>query len=534
MFTTPRRILILTSLMIVTVVGGAAAHGSGEKLGQVSFPTSCAPAVQPTFDRAVALLHSFWLDAAGKAFTAVAQGDPGCAMAHWGTAMVLMGNPLAGGRPPQVLKQGWEAVERAKAAGAKTPRERDWIAAVEAFYRDHDKADHRTRALAYEKAMEQLAQKYPQDTEATIYYALALQMTAVPTDKTYANQLKSAGLLEPIFAKQPDHPGVAHYLVHAYDYPAIAQKGLSAARRYSGIAPSSAHARHMPSHVFTRVGAWQESIDSNRASAEVADPSNRHHALDYMVYGYLQQAQDGAAQQVVQELRTVKTVDMNHPLAFASAFAIAAGPARYTLERRRWSEAAALTLPATELEWAKFPQAEAIVVFARGLGAARGGNVATARQDAERLKTLQASLTNMKQGYWAGQVDIQRQIVEAWTARAENKHDEALKLMRAAADAEDATEKHIVTPGPIVPARELLGEMLLEAKRPAEALAEFEASQRKEPNRFRGYYGAARAAALTGDRTKARENFTRLVGLVERADAERPEIAEAKAFLAKP
>ena len=529
-----RSTLIVGLLTIAVLLATAWPGHAQEKLGKASFPTSCAASVQPAFDRAVALLHSFWLDAAGKAFAGVAQADPGCAMAHWGTAMVLMGNPLAGARPPKVLKEGWEAVERAKAAGAKTPRERDWIAAVETFYRDADKLDHRTRALAYEKAMEQLAQRYPQDTEATIYYALALQITASPTDKTYANQLKSAGLLEKVLAQHPEHPGVAHYLIHAYDYPAIAQRGLPAARRYAGIAPSSAHARHMPSHVFTRVGAWQESIDSNKSSAEVADGPNRHHALDYMLYGYLQQAQDGAAQRVIEELRTVATVDMQHPLVFASAFAIAAGPARYTLERRRWNDAATLTLPATELDWSRFPHAEALVVFARGLGAAQSGNVATARQDIERLTALHTALTTMRQGYWAGQVDIQRQTVAAWTAKAEGRHDEALKLMRAAADAEDASEKHIVTPGPLVPARELLGEMLLGANRPAEALAEFEASQRKEPNRFRGYYGAARAAALTGDRTKARDQYAKLVAVVERADTERPEIKEAKAYLAKP
>jgi tetratricopeptide (TPR) repeat protein len=525
---------VLAVLVVLAVVVSSAPVFANEKLGKVHFPTSCAASVQPAFDRAVALLHSFWLDAAGKAFAGVAQNDPGCAMAHWGTAMVLLGNPLAGARPPKVLKEGMEAVERAKNVGAGTARERDYIAAIEAFYRDHERLDHRARSLAYEKAMEAVAQRYPQDTEATVFYALALQMTIVPTDKTYANQLKSAGLLEKIFAQQPNHPGVAHYLIHAYDFPPIANKGLGAARRYAGIAPSSAHARHMPSHVFTRVGAWQESIESNRASAEVADGPNKHHAFDYMLYGYLQLGQDGAAQRVVEELRTVQTVDVQHPLAFASAFAIAAGPARYALERRRWNEAATLTLPPTDLEWARFPQAEAIVVFARGLGAARSGNVATARQDLERLGALQTALVSQKQGYWAGQADIQRQIISAWIARAEGRHDEALKLMRTAADAEDATEKHIVTPGPIVPARELLGEMLLEANRPAEALKEFEASQAKEPNRFRGFYGAARAASLAGDRAKARDQYAKLVTLAERADSDRPEIREAKGFLGKP
>jgi tetratricopeptide (TPR) repeat protein len=448
--------------------------------------------------------------------------------------MVRLGNPLSGvAAPPAVLMAGWEAVERAKAAGARTPRERDFVAAIETFYRDHDRLDHRTRALAYEKAMERLAARYPDDREATVFYALALNMTVLPTDKTYANQLKAAGILEKVFAEQPNHPGVAHYLIHSYDYPPIAHKGLDAARRYAAIAPSSAHARHMPSHVFTRVGAWQESIDSNRASAEVGDQANRLHALDYMVYGHLQQAQDAAARRVVDDVRAISTIQMQHPLVFASGYAISAIPARYAVERRAWAEAAALALPAAEFEWARFPQAEAIVVFARGIGAARTGDLARARQDLERLGALQAAAFGLRQAYWAGQIDIQRLGVAAWLARAEGRADEGLRLMRQAAEAEDQTEKHIVTPGLLVPARELLGEMLLDAGRPAEALREFEASQKKEPNRFRGFHGAARAAEAAGDRAKARANYEKLLEVAARADTERPELRQARAFLGR-
>ncbi len=525
-------LLVLVSLLWT---GPALAQQApaGEKLGTVHFKVSCSPSAQAQFDRAVALLHSFQYADARKAFTGVAETDSSCAMAHWGVAMVSLGNPLVGAQPPEALKAGSEAVQRAKAAGPRTPRERDYISAIETFYKDHDKVDHRTRSLAYEKAMEALATRYPDDREATVFYALALNMTIVPTDKTYANQLKAAGLLEKVFAEQPNHPGVAHYLIHTYDYPAIAEKGLVAARRYASIAPAAPHALHMPSHVFTRVGSWQESIDSNRASAAVGDQPQRLHAQDYMVYGYLQQAQDVEAKRVVEDIRGVAQVNMKHPVVFAAGYALNAIPARYALERGRWGEAAALTMPTAEFEWSRFPQAEAVMVFARGLGAARNGNATGARQDIERLRALHGKLVDAKQTYWAGQVEIQARIVAAWAARAEGKMDEALQVMRAAADAEDLTEKHIVSPGPLVPARELLGEMLLEAKRPAEALREFEASQKKEPNRFRGLYGTARAAEMAGDRDKAAQNYRELLALSQKADAERPEIQQAKAFLAR-
>lgn len=512
---------------------GAHQHPAGnpEQLGTVHFPVSCSAAVQKEFDRAVALLHSFWWSAATEAFTTIVQTDPDCAMGHWGVAMTRVENPFAWPPQPKMLQEGWAAIEKAKAAGAKTQRERDYIAAVEALYKDWDRIDHRTRVLAYEKAMEQLYRRYPEDTEAAIFYALALNASALPTDKTYANQFKATEILEKIFVELPNHPGVVHYLIHSYDYPPIAQRGLTAARRYAQIAPSAPHALHMPSHIFTRVGSWQESIQSNRAS--VAATKNHYdqlHATDYLVYAYLQGAQDREAKRVLDEITAMGKVNAEH---FITAYALAAIPARYALERRRWAEAASLTLRPSEFPWSRFAQAEAITVFARALGAARSGDTAGARKDIERLHSLRDALTAAKQSYWAEQAEIQSQVAAAWLARAEGKNEEALTLLRAAADREDATEKHPVSPGPIVPARELLGEMLLEANEPHQALQEFERSMLREPNRFNGLSGAARAAQRAGDEEKARTYYTQLVSLCGQADGPRPDLAEARVFLAK-
>ncbi len=530
----------IVAIALLVLAAGTYAQQT-EKLGKVQFEVSCTPAAQAQFNRAVALLHSFWFPEAAKAFTAVAQTDSACAMAHWGMAMTMMGNPLAGPPSPKALKDGSAAAERAKSAGGQTARERDYIAAIDQFYRDADKVEHRSRALAYEKAMEQLTQRYPDDREAAIFYALALNMTLVPTDKTYANQLKAARTLEKVFAEQPEHPGVAHYLIHSYDFPPIANQGLPAARRYAAIAPSAPHALHMPSHIFTRLGYWEESIATNRNSANVARDEvnvthpgsgsyNALHAMDYMVYGYLQLAQDRTAAAVLEETKGYKTVDVEH---FAAAYAFAAMPARYALERRRWSDAAALTLHPPQLSWTKFPQAEAVAVFARGLGAARSGDVAEARRAMGRLEALRDTLTQAKNAYWAGQTEIQRLVVSAWLTLAEGKREDGLALMQSAAEREDATEKHPVTPGPLVPARELLAEMLLELKQPAQALREFEASHKVEPNRFHGLAGAARAAELAGDAAKAKTYYTQLVALAAKADTERPEVQRAKAFLTK-
>jgi hypothetical protein len=532
--------LVTVLVLALALAATPAATQAPERLGTVNFPTSCSPAVQADFTRAVALLHSFWFGHAIRGFDAVAQADPTCGIAHWGAAVAWLGNPLAGPPVSRGLQEGSAAAARAKATGAKSQRELDYIAAIDVFYRDHATVDHRTRAVAYEKAMEALARKYPEDREAAIFYALALNITLNPNDKTYANQLKAAAILEPIFAAQPDHPGVAHYLIHSYDFPPIARKGVPAARRYATIAPSAPHAQHMPSHIFTRLGYWQESIDTNRRSAEAARDELREakleagsynalHAWDYVVYAALQLAKDGEARAVVDEVRRLDKIDSEQ---FAAAFAFAAIPARYALERRQWAEAVELPLLPASLSWAKFPQAESIHWFARGLAAARGGNPAAARQALARLQALHGALVAAKNAYWAEQAEIQGLGVAAWIARGEGRNDEALRLLRQAADREDGTEKHPVTPGAIQPAREMLGELLLDLGQPAAALAEFEASQKIDPNRFHGLAGAALAAERGGDRAKAKRYYEHLLELTKTADSPRPEIARARAFVA--
>src|SRR5438034_1652415 len=422
-----RKLALLPALVLALAAAGATAD---DKVGTVRFETSCSQAVQAEFERAVAMLHSFWFSASTDAFVAIAQKDPGCAMAQWGVAMNLLGNPFGWPPAPKALGDGAAAIARAKTVGAKTQRERDYVAALETFYRDADKVEHRTRALAYRQGMEQLAARYPNDREASIFYALALNATSSPMDKTYANQLKAAGILEKVFAEQPQHPGVAHYLIHSYDFPPIANKGLTAARRYAGIAPAAPHAQHMPSHIFTRVGSWQESIDSNRASARAGQEALHDntiglrsyeslHAYDYMMYAFMQLAKDREAKALMDEIGGTGKPNVDH---FAGAFALAAIPARYTLERGRWAEAAALTPAPSDLGWDKFPQAESIVWFARGIGAARSGNVAEARKSLARIEALRDTLTAAKNTYWAGQSEIQRLAVAGWIARAEGKN----------------------------------------------------------------------------------------------------------------
>jgi tetratricopeptide (TPR) repeat protein len=526
-------VLLPASSALPQVTGSA-----GDQLGTVNFQTSCTPEAQAHFTRGVAMLHSFWLDAAIKEFNEAGGVDPTCGIAGWGVAMAWMGNPLAAPPSARGLKEGAFAIEKAKTIGSKTQREREWVAAIENIYKDADKVDHRTRALAYEKAMEQLSARYPDDREAAVFYALALNMTLNPNDKTYANQLKAAAILEKVFAEQPHHPGVAHYLIHSYDFPPIANKGLTAAKRYASIAPAAPHAQHMPSHIFTRVGLWQESIDSNRASARAAQQALRDnttglrsyetlHAYDYMMYAFMQLAKDREAKALMDEVVATRKLNVEH---FAGAFALAAIPARYTLERGRWAEAAELTPTPSDLGWDKFPQAESITWFARGIGTARSGNVADARKSLARIEALRDTLTAARNTYWAAQSEIQRLAVAAWVARAEGKNDEAVALLRQAADREDATEKHPVTPGALFPAREMLANMLLDLGQPGPALAEFERSQKNEPNRFRGLAGAARAAELAGSRDKARDFYTKLIALAATADTERPEITQAKAF----
>jgi hypothetical protein len=520
----------------------ARAEGSMERLGEVHFPVSCT-AVQKEFDRAVALLHSFWFGPADAAFREIAAKDPGCAMAWWGVAMVALGNPLAGAPSPAALKTGWEAVEKAKSIGAKTERENGYIGAIEAFYRNAEATPHRERALAYESAMEQQAKTYADDSEAKIFYALSLNITFDPGDKTYKNQLKAAALLEQAFESQPQHPGVAHYIIHSYDFPPIAAKGLKAAQLYSKIAPDSPHALHMPSHIFTRVGAWQESIESNRNSAEVANKeyaakpsggplSNAYHAYDYMAYAHLQLAQDAAAKMLADKIVGTGRIDFLHTIgAIAAPYAVAAIPVRYALEREQWSEAAKLGLPAVDVPWDQWPQAAAIVAFGKGLGAARSGDIASAEAAVAELGRQRDALKAKNQGYWENQVSIQLAVVEAWKLYAMGKAEEALAAMRAAAEAEEKTEKHPVTPGPIIPARELLGDMLAAAGNFKEAMGAYERSMAVEPNRFRGYAGAAKAAARAGDKVKAEQYYRRLLELATNGDGERPVLKQARAFL---
>ncbi len=536
-------LMILIALLCASVAMTEEKHqptGSPEKLGQVHFPISCPAEAQKQFDRAVALLHSFWYDEAGKAFTALTESEPGCAMGHWGIAMSLY-HPLWAPPSPAELEKGRAAIEKAKSVEARTDREKDYIAAIEAFHKDSDKLDHRTRALAYEKAMEQVYLRYPEDSEAAVFYALALNGTALPTDKTYANQKKAAEILNRVLAKKPDHPGVVHYTIHSYDSPPLASLALPAARSYAKIAPSVPHAQHMPSHIFTRLGLWTESIQSNLASAAAAKDRvskvqpgagsfEQLHAMDYLMYAYLQGAQDKKAKKMLDETRVMEKVDNEN---FAAAYALASIPARYALERHQWSEAATLTVHPTAFPWDRFRHAEAITYFARALSAARNGDPTAARENIERLESIHKALLEAKDNYWATQVEVQRLAASAWLARAEEKNEEALKLMRAATDLEDSTEKHPVTPGSILPARELLAELLLEQNNPSQALREFEGALRVAPNRFNALYGAAQAAQKSGDLEKAKTYFTQIVATSNHADSERRELQEAKAFLAK-
>jgi Tetratricopeptide repeat len=472
------------------------------------------------------MLHSFYYSATQKAFEEVAAQDNSCAIAAWGYASILMLNPLAGtGASPKGAQDAQAAIDKGRKMGAKTQRERDYLGAVAAYYEDFGKKTEGARQLARAKAYEALAGKYPDDDEAQIFYAVYLAATQVPSDQSYSAYRKAAGILEKQFVKHPNHPGVAHYLIHSYDAAPIAAQGVPAARRYAEIAPDAPHALHMPSHIFTRVGAWADSAATNRRSATVAKKSNEPdqalHAMDYMTYAYLQLARDGEARKILEEARTV---DPNLPAATAP-YALAAMPARYVVERGAWREAAQLR-PAPS----KYPYTEAITHFARALGAARSGDPDTAQKDVDRITNLRDDLKAVKNDYWANEVEVMRLSSLAWIALAQKKDNEALGLMRQAAEIEDKSEKHIVTPGRLLPARELLGDMLMDLKRPAEALPEYEASQLREPNRYRGLYGAGQAAAQSGNSNKASQYFSKLVELSGSGEP-RPETENARRYL---
>jgi len=505
------------------------------QLGTVRFANSCAAGVQPGFGRGMALLHSFEFGPAIDAFKAAHDADPGCTIALWGIGLAQWGNPFGiGARPPAQLQAGRSTVQRAIADGAKTERERDYIAALGALYANFETVDQRARILAYRDAMDRVAAKYPDDPEAATFYALALAAAADPADKTYADQLKAGAILEKLWAAHPDHPGLAHYIIHSYDVPALAPKAIDAARRYGTIAPDAPHALHMPSHTFTRLGYWQDSIDTNMLSAAAAHKAGgtyeELHATDYEVYAYLQTGQDAAAKRLVDAVPAIiagagSNAAGSAAPAAAGAFAVAAIPARYALERGAWAEAVRL-----DIHRGPFAHTEAITWFARALGAARNGDVAVAKDAVDQLQKDIVRLSGQKETYWVEQVSIQKLGASAWIALAEDDADGALAAMREAADREDRTEKSAITPGPLAPARELLGEMFLQLKRPKDALAEFKKTMAKEPNRFRGIAGAAHAAAEAGDRAAARQYYAQLLEICKKADEPgRKELQAARA-----
>jgi hypothetical protein len=534
-----QRVPLLPPLLVLGVLAGVAAgqeheHASAapERLGTVHFATSCNAAATPQFDRAVALLHSFSFGASVDAFHEALRADPACAVAYWGIALASWGNPFAAGQKglPQ-LRRGQEAL--AQAGTAASERERAYLAAVAELFRDPEHRDQGARLAAYRDAMGALASRYPEDMEASIFYALALAQSAAPGDKTYADLLRAGAILEPLFAAHPDHPGLAHYIIHSYDVPPLASRALDAARRYALIAPSAPHALHMPSHTFTRLGLWQESIDTNIASAAAARrdgaTAEELHATDYQMYAYLQTGQDTAARHLLESLPEIAArFDPESTAAaapgVAGVFALAAIPARWALERGDWSAAARLAPRPS-----RFPFTEAVTYFARALGASRAGESAVARSALDALQQAHGRLRAAHEDYWAEQVEIERRGAAAWLALAEGRSTEALAGMRETAEIEDGTEKNAITPGPIAPARELLGEMLLELHQPAQALAAFEMTLRKEPNRLRALAGAARAAAQSGDRSQAAQLYGRLLQVAERGDDPgRAELREAR------
>src|SRR5881227_3203722 len=547
-------VTLASSLLALDDIKCATAPEPGDMrgVGKVKFPTSCAPAVQSEFERGVALLHSFFYEEARRVFAGVAERDPKCAMAQWGIAMTWW-HPIWTPPTPDEMSAGKAAIQKAMAMKGGTDLERGFITALNAYYNSadspttgevgqscHGPVGPRDRVMAYEKAMRALSERYPDDVETQTFYALAVLSVgyANPTDATLSNQLEAAGILEKLWKKNPHHPGVAHYLIHSYDYPALAERGLAAARSYGSIAPWVPHALHMPSHIFTRLGMWEESIAANRSSADAsrAYAAKRHreateaeelHALDYMAYSYLQQAQDAKAKEIVDFVATIRKT--NPELEFSGAYALAAIPSRYALERNAWSEAA--TLPVPELpQWSSFPCFEGLIEYSHALGRAHTGDLEGARKAIDRMRQLRDSSTDPRLDYFKRQLDQQIQAASACVTYSEGKKDEAVNLLRRAADAEDILGKHPVSPGALVPAREQLGDLLLTLNRPKEAQREFEAALKIYPGRFRGLYGAAQAAEQNGEKEKAQHYYAKLSEQTAKADGSRSELAELREY----
>jgi len=495
-------------------------HVHVAELGSVSFPVTCNAEARALMNPAVAMLHSFWFPEAIRTFEVAATADPGCGIAHWGVALAHFGNPMGGGSGAESQALGWASAQQGVQAGARSPRDQAYIDAAIMLFRDHATVDNRTRMRAYEAAMQMIVENFPEDTEAKIFHAIFVVANASPTDLTFAQQRRAAAVLNELYLQYPNHPGLAHYIIHAFDSPPLAENALAAARQYLEIAPAAPHALHMPSHIFTRLGYWDESIASNRRSADLEPtPGGKSHPIDYLVYAYLQQGRDPMALAAIEEVGgNFRGEYISGTLSSYNALAMTA---RYALEREDWATAAALSVTPTT------PSAEAVTHFARGLGAARLGQVDEARAEVAALEGLVAALVAQNDPYWPIVVDAQRMAVEAWIAHAEGRHAEALTLAREAADKEEEVEKHPITPGPLIPARELQGDLLMVHERPAEALAAYEATLEREPNRARTLVGAARAARAAGQDEVAQRYYAAVVDLMDPTSA-RPELQEAR------
>ena len=520
-----RRSLAAAGLITALLTVGAYGQQPEEKLGTLSFPISCDPKVQAEFERGVAMIHSYWFLVARRVFEGVLQQDPSCAIAYWGIAMDQLGNSLVGPPPRAQAEAAWAALEKAREIGAKTERERGWIDALRAYFRDHDKVDVETRLRAYNKAMEEMAQRYPDDYEVQVVYALTLQASAAKADVTYKNQLQSVAILEKLFEQNPQHPGVSHFIIHAYDFAPLADRGIAAAKRYAGIAPAVPHARHMPSHIYSMVGMWEDSIASNASALEIQP--DYYHAADFSVYAHLQLAQDGKAKALIEKaLATPPRGD--RPGGFGNFVSKALMETRYRLDRGDWQGAAAMPMNPTGV-----PIADSLYRFTRGLGMARSGDLAGAKAEIEAMKALRTALQRADQSYWADRTEEQMLAISAWVAVKEGARDQAVRLMRAAADGEDGSLKNVIMENRLYPLREMLAELLLEIGEPAAALREYETALKQTPNRYRAFWGAARASDALGNRTQAVEYFGKLVNLARGADTERPEVQQAKARLAQ-
>jgi tetratricopeptide (TPR) repeat protein len=540
------RWIVQAAVVTMTIAGrGAVAHEADASktsvIGTVHFETTCTAEAQPIFDRGMAALHNFYFGEAKRSFQAALQTDPKCGIAYWALATNSLGNLLVSPPAQKTISEAQDQLRKGYETEPKSERERDYRDALSRLLTDADRVDHRTRTLAYENAMRTLYERYPQDLEAAVFYALALNITALPTDKTYANQLKAADVLERVLDHQPDHPGALHYLIHSLDYPPLAVRALPAAKRYAEVAPAAPHALHMPSHTYSMLGEWEGSIQSNTVALAAAQDSfakqlsslpavngSTAHYNDFMIYAHLQLAQDEAANGIVRQLLEYQlTHDLSKDPVYTQT-GFAAPPARYVLERKAWAEAKGL-----EVRMTTWTYAEAMTRFVRSLGASHTSDFASAEAEIQTLQRLRDAAVASKQGYWEGQVEALRLAASAWLTQARGQTTEAIRLMRQAADLEDASEKHVAMENRLYPMRELLADLLLDVGRPGQALAEYEASMIAAPNRFNAFSGAAKAALASGEREKAANYYSRLLSLATKADTARPDIREAQQFLAR-